>query len=108
MKISRNVISIGVAASLLLAAVVVYATSDSSCQNAWSQSAASSSCSGGQGSSTSAYVEWRAARQECVVTAYCTTGSAANSTQYNQVYGSTSEVRELKNCSGTLKADCSE
>ena len=83
------------------------ASSDSSCQSAWSQSAASSSCYGGQNSNSSAFVEWRSSRQECIVSAYCSTNSGGGQTwNYNQVYGSTGDLRQLKNCSGTLKENC--
>ena len=105
MTVQRKVLILGSAICIALSAMFVWATSDQACQSAWSQSAASSSCSGGQSNNTSAFVEWRASRQECVVAAYCQ-GPGGSSNNYNQVYGTTSEVRELKNCNGTLKASC--
>lgn len=93
-----------VAFALACFSVCAQASDDAACQNAWGQSAASSSCYGGQNSSTSAYVEWRSARQECIVTAYfLATSAAGQSWNYNQTYGTVSEVRELHNCSGTLQ-----
>lgn len=102
---SKFKLSIGLAAVVVIPALFVFASSDSSCQNAWNQSTASNSCDAGQNSSnTGLYVEWRSGRQECIVSASCfkDTSTQQGETQYNQVYGSLGELRKLKNCKGTL------
>lgn len=100
----KSLVGFGCTALVAMAAIFVFATSDGNCQSAWNQSEASNSCSGGQGSNSSAYVEWRSARQECIVSAYCKKDGGG--TQYNQVYGSTGDLRSLKNCNGALKESC--
>ena len=100
----RNVV--GILAVICIPALLVYASSDSSCQSAWNQSEASRSCdAGGEGSSSAGYVEWRDSKQACVVSAFCDNGTPTKT--YNQITGSTSDLRALKNCGGSLKERCS-
>ena len=105
----RNVTRSACLALIGLSAVFVVsngsANSDQSCQSAWNQSAASRSCYAGQNSSSSAYVEWREYRQECIVSVYCLTGEG-DQRKYNQYYGGTMDLRDLDNCAGTLKTQC--
>ena len=100
-------VGLGFLALACFCSMSALASSDARCQNAWSQSAASNSCYGGQNSNSSAFVEWRSGRQECIVSAYCsfTNASGGQSWKYNQEYASVSDVRQLHNCDGTLKVD---
>ena len=104
MSVSKKTVILAIFAVAGFSSLLVIASSDSSCQSAWNQSEASSSCYVGNGDNSSAYVEWRSARNECVVSAFC--DKPGGGTKYNQVFGSTSDLRDLKNCSGDLKKTC--
>ena len=103
----RMVAGAGAVALLCLGSVPALASSDAACRNSWNQSSASGSCYGAVNNNSSAVVKWRAHRQECIVSAYCTIESLGpNSRSHNQVYARVNDVKNLKNCDGTLSQSC--